>query len=99
MATYFISRHQRAKDWAKQQGIEVDRVQSHLNMEDIQPEDTVIGTLPIHLVAELCKRGAYYYHLILNLPEHLRGKELSVADMQEAGANLKQYTAEKISEK
>ncbi len=96
MTTYFITRHQGAKDWAKNQGIDVHKVLSHLNMEDIHPGDKVLGTLPIHLVAQLCERGATYFHLTLNLPEHLRGKELSAKEMQEAGAKLEQYNVEKI---
>lgn len=96
MTTYFISRHQGAKDWAKSQNIIVDRVQSHLEMNDIQIGDTVIGTLPINLVAELCVRGASYYHLTLNLSEQLRGKELTATDMQNAGAKIERFTAHKI---
>lgn len=96
MTTYFISRHQGAKDWAKSQNITVDIVQSHLEIGNIQSGDTVIGTLPINLVAELCQRGASYYHLTLNLSEDLRGKELTAADMVTAGAKIEQFTAEKI---
>lgn len=96
MTTYFISRHQGAKDWAQLQNIQVDMVQSHLDISSIQAGDCIIGTLPISLVAELCQRGAKYYHLTLNLPESLRGKELTAEDMQTAGARLEQFSAEKI---
>lgn len=96
MTTYFISRHQGAKDWAKQNNIEVDVVQSHLDIDGIYAGDSVIGTLPINLVAALCQRGASYYHLTLNLSEALRGKELTAADMQNAGAIIEQFSAEKI---
>lgn len=95
MTTYFISRHQGAKDWARLQNIEVDMVQSHLEMSDIQSGDVVVGTLPVNLVAELCERGARYYHLTLNLPEHLRGKELNAEDMQAAGAKVEQFFVER----
>ncbi len=96
MTTYFISRHTGAKDWISTQGIAIDKIQSHLDINDINAGDTVIGTLPIQLVAEVCQRGAKYFHLTLNLPEHLRGKDLSPADMDSAGAKLEQFTAEKI---
>lgn len=96
ITTYFISRHQGAKDWAKSQNIQVDIVQSHLDIQKIQTGDTVIGTLPINLVAELCLRGASYYHLSLNLTEQLRGKELTAEDMIKAGAKIEQFSAEKI---
>ncbi len=96
MTTYFISRHQGAKDWAQQQGIQVDQMLSHLELENIQPGDTVIGTLPVNLVAELNEKGARYLHLTLVLPEHFRGKELSAADMEAAGARLEEYRVELI---
>ncbi|MGY0399565.1 MAG: CRISPR-associated protein Csx16 [Ostreibacterium sp.] len=96
MTTYFISRHQRVKDWIASQDIHLDKIQVHLDIDDIQSGDTVIGTLPINLVATLCKLGAIYYHLTLALPKELRGKALSLDDMLAAGAKLEQFTAEKI---
>ncbi len=96
MTTYFISRHAGAKDWIATQGITIDKIQSHLDINDIDAGDTVIGTLPIQLVAEVCERGGRYLHLTLNLPEYLRGKDLTVADMQEAGAQLQQFKASKV---
>lgn len=94
--SYFISRHQGAKDWAKQNNIDVDNVQSHLDINTVQAGDIVIGTLPINLVAELCQRGASYYHLTLSLSKQLRGKELTAADMQNAGATIEQFIAHKV---
>lgn len=96
MSTYFISRHQGAKDWAQLQNITVDFLQTHLDIADIKSGDVVIGTLPINLVAQLVERGASYYHLTLNLTENLRGKELSASDMQKAGASLERYSAKRI---
>ncbi|MBS9781372.1 MAG: CRISPR-associated protein Csx16 [Gammaproteobacteria bacterium] len=97
MSTYFISRHIGAKEWIIAQGIPVDIIQSHLHIENVLSGDTVIGTLPIQLVAEVCQRGAKYLHLTLNLPEHLRGKDLSVDDMNAIGATLEQFTAQKVT--
>ncbi|MBS9781634.1 MAG: CRISPR-associated protein Csx16 [Gammaproteobacteria bacterium] len=96
MTTYFISRHSGAKEWIITQGIPVDIIQSHLHIESINKGDTVIGTLPIQLVAEVCQRGAKYLHLTLNLPEHLRGRDLSVDDMNAIGATLEEFTAQKV---
>lgn len=96
MTIYFISRHQGAQTWIAQQGIAIDRMQTHLDIDDIVAGDTVIGTLPIQLVAEVCVRGARYLHLTLTLPEHLRGKALTADDMDAAGAKLEQFIAEKV---
>lgn len=96
--TYFISRHTGAIEWAKQQGIQIDEQQSHFNIEDTQPDDTIIGTLPISLIAEVCQRGGTYLHLSLDLPADMRGKELSAEDMQRYGARLEAYSAQKIAQ-
>lgn len=86
--TYFVSRHAGAIAWAEGRGLHIDHWVRHLDLACIRPGDTVIGTLPIHLAAEVCQRGARYLHLSLNLPAHLRGQELSAADMDAAGATL-----------
>lgn len=91
MTTYFVTRHPGARDWAQRQGLPVDRVVAHLDPEDIQPGDHVLGSLPVHLAAEVCARGGHYHHLVLDLPPALRGKELSADDMDAVGARLSEY--------
>lgn len=82
MTTYFVSRHQGAKDWAQQQGIHIDALVDHIDPSQIQAGDIVIGTLPVHLAAEVQAQGGRYLHLTLNLSAEQRGKELSAADME-----------------
>ena len=96
MTTYFISRHAGAVDWAEAQGFHVDQRLAHFDVTVIQPNDRVIGTLPINLVADVNARGGYYFHLTLELPAEARGKELSAADMQRYGARLEAYAAQKL---
>ena len=91
MTTYFVTRHTGAKQWAIEQGIDVDILVDHLNIEDIQTDDTVLGSLPVNLVAELNAKGARYFHLILPLSEAFRGKEISAELMRELGAKLEEY--------
>ena len=97
MTTYFITRHLGAIAWATKQGICVDRQISHLDINDIQSGDTVIGSLPVNLAAEICQRGAAYTHMTLNVPEYWRGKELTVEQMIECGACLEGYELKKIN--
>lgn len=85
---YFVSRHFGAIDWARRQGLPVDRWVPHLRLEDVAPGDTVAGTLPVTLAAEVCRRGARYLHLSLDLPPHWRGRELSADELEQAGARL-----------
>lgn len=91
MTTYFISRHPGAIAWVEQQGIKIDRRITHLDIDLIQPGDTVIGSLPVNLAAQVCGKSAAYMHLSLSLPEHLRGRELNAAQMKECDVRLERY--------
>jgi CRISPR-associated protein Csx16 len=92
MTTYFVTRHPGALEWAQEEGVAVDRLVDHLDPDLIQLGDTVIGTLPVNLAAQVCERGGRYLHLSLDLPAGLRGRELSAADMRACGARLEEYT-------
>lgn len=96
MSTYLITRHQGAVHWVKSQGIVVDEIIQHLELSSLKSGDVLIGTLPINLVAELGKIGVRYFHLTLNIPESLRGKELTLDEMNEVNAYLQEYRAEKV---
>jgi CRISPR-associated protein Csx16 len=96
MATYFVSRHEGAKEWARRRGIEAELI-SHLVPAQIKSGDVVLGTLPIHLVAEINERGARYLHLELPLKADMRGVGLSADDMEKLGATLTEYEARRVS--
>ena len=89
--TIFVTRHAGAREWAERQGIIVDEMVEHLDPETINPGDLVIGTLPVHLVAEICRRGGRYKHLSMNIPPEHRGRELSADDMEKFGARLEEF--------
>ena len=91
MTAYFITRHPGAADWARQQGLAVDVVLEHFDTTAVRPGDTVIGTLPVNLAAEVCARGGRYLHLSIRLPVDKRGRELSAADLQALGARVEEY--------
>ncbi len=94
--TWFVSRHPGAAEWAKKQGITVDRIVDHLSVEEVKAGDTVIGTLPLNLAAQVCAKGARFLYLSLELPPNARGKELSASEMEEYGAKLEEFRVEKI---
>lgn len=98
MTTWFITRHPGARDWAETQGLHIDRHAIHLDTADVAPGDTVIGSLPVHLAAEVCQRGARYLNLSLDLPAHARGRELSADELQRYQARLEAFTILKESE-
>jgi CRISPR-associated protein Csx16 len=88
---YFVSRHPGAVEWAREQGIEVDHWLQHIEPESIQAGDIVIGSLPVHLAAQVCARGGRYFHLSLDLPEGWRGSELSAEELRACNARLCEY--------
>jgi CRISPR-associated protein Csx16 len=95
--TLFVTRHPGAVEWAARQGIAVDKTVAHLDPDEIRPGDVVIGTLPVHLAAEVCAHGARYLHLVLDLPGELRGRELSAEQLLRLGARLEEYSVERTS--
>ena len=95
MTTFFVSRHPGAIQWAAQEGFKVDQLVTHLDTSLIRPGDTVLGSLPVNMAAEICAQGARYFHLSLDLPAELRGKELTPEDMRQCGARLEEYDVRK----
>lgn len=62
--------------------------------------DTLAGVIPIQIVARLSKRGVRCMVLIIDtLPDTLRGKELSGAEMVASGAELIEYLARNVTRK
>lgn len=96
MTTYFISRHSGAIAWVESQGFHVDQQLAHFEVNVVNAGDSVLGTLPVNLIAEVNQRGGRYFHLTLELPAQLRGQELTAAMMQAHGARLEEYLAQKV---
>ena len=94
--TWFVCRHPGAIEWAKRQELAIDRWVVHLVPNEIVAPDTVIGTLPVNLAAAVCQRGARYVHLSLEVPAEWRGRELSVEELSEAAAQLKELHVAEI---
>lgn len=95
--TWFVSRHPGALAWARQSGIAFDRHVAHLDTAIVGSGDTVIGSLPVNLAAEVCARGAEYWNLSLRVAEHDRGRELSAEELQGYHAFVERYEVRKYS--
>lgn len=91
MTTFFVSRHPGAVAWVMRQGLHIDHVVAHLDPASVREGDTVLGTLPVPMAANVCARGARYLHLSINLTADLRGQELSADQLEELGATLCEY--------
>jgi CRISPR-associated protein Csx16 len=91
MTTYFVSRHAGAVEWASTQDLGIDVWLEHLDAASVIPGDIVAGTLPVHLAAAVCERGAIYLHLAIDMPGQLRGGELTAEQLEQMGARLEKY--------
>jgi len=98
VSVYFVSRHPGAVEWARRRGLQIDHLIAHLDPARVGPGDTVIGSLPVNLAAEVCRRGARYLHLSLRLPAELRGKELDAEQLEALGAQLEEYRVIAVSQ-
>ncbi len=86
MTTFFVSRHPGAIEWAKRQNLVIDHFMPHLDPLHVHSGDTVIGSLPVNLAAQVCEAGARYLHLSVALPADRRGQELWADDLERLGA-------------
>lgn len=93
MTTWLVTRHAGAVEWAREIGVELssEKPCTHLDVESVQAGDIVVGTLPVHLVAEINRRGARYLHLSMEIPADARGRELSAEELKCFGARLEEY--------
>ena len=96
MTTWFITRHAGAKAWVEEEGFKIDKMVNHFDPTVVQKDDKVLGSLPIHLAAEVCAKGAEYYHLSLDMERGTRGQELTATQMRACNARLEAYIIKKI---
>lgn len=93
---WFVSRHPGAMEWARAQGLVWHRAVTHIDPAEVAPGDDVYGLLPAHMAAAVCARGARYWHLATELPEALRGSELSAGELAAHGARFVQLRVQEV---
>ncbi|MBK6653975.1 CRISPR-associated protein Csx16 [Zoogloea sp.] len=96
MTVWFVSRHPGALAWAERSGIAFDHHVAHLDTATIAVGDTVIGSRPVNLAAEVCARGGEYWNLSLRLAAEDRRRELSADEMQSYDVTLKHCDVRKL---
>jgi CRISPR-associated protein Csx16 len=93
---YLVTRHSGAKKWIEKNGISIDKHLLHLDTSIICKGDIVVGTLPVHLAANVCEKEAQYVHLCLDIPKELRGVELTIEMMENINISLGRYDIKKV---
>lgn len=100
MTTYIITRHTASVQWIKKNlpnPQDETIVQPHLNPDIIQKKDTVIGVLPLHIIADIITKGANFYSLNIDCPPELRGRELDLQTLESLHPKLTKYSVAKES--
>ena len=96
MTIWFVSRHPGAVVWARQNGVAFDRRVAYLDTRRIGAGDTVIGSLPVNLAADVCARAAAYWNLSLRVAEQDRGRDLSAEELRAYNATMEHYEIRKL---
>lgn len=96
MSVIVVSRHPAVLDWMRRQGLRVDQHVAQLGDAIYSAGDCVVGPLPAHLAAEVCERGAEYWHIALDVPAGKRGAELSADDMGQCHARLVRFVVSRV---
>ncbi|MBB5015891.1 CRISPR-associated protein Csx16 [Rehaibacterium terrae] len=97
MNRWLVSRHPGAIAWLRSRGIQANEVR-HLDHEQVMPGDEVFGTLPLHVAAAVCSRGARVFCLTMDLPAELRGQELDLQTMERLNVRLEEFHIARLGE-
>ena len=86
-----VTRHEALIEYFSNMGIIFDKVITHATAEDVMNND-VYGVLPLHL-ASLANTVTT---VDMNLPAEMRGKELSLEDIEKYFTGMSTYKVKKI---
>ena len=87
-----ITRHEALVEFLQNQGLEFDMVVSHADAETVKGKD-VYGVLPLYLAA----LANTITSVDMNLPAEMRGKELSLEDVERYFVGFATYKVSKIA--
>lgn len=86
-----VTRHEALVEYFSNRGLTFDKVITHATAEDVMDND-VYGVLPLHL-ASLANTVTT---IDMNLPVEMRGKELSLTDIETYFTGMSTYQVKKI---
>ena len=96
MSVWFVSRHQGAIDWIKEQQIQIDCWTTHIDCKDVEPGDTVIGVMSLAMAANFCEKNVKCLVLTYDVPQALRGQELDAKTLADFGCKLVRYQVTRV---
>lgn len=88
---WLVSRHEATKKWLLNTSTHFDEVIDHLDINLIHDGDEVVGVLPINIAAEVCAKGARYFHVAIQVTKDQRGKELDDQELAQLDPKLIEY--------
>lgn len=86
-----VTRHEALIEYFSNMGITFDKVITHATVEDVTGND-IYGVLPLHL-ASLANTVTT---VDMDLPAEMRGKELSLSDIETYFTGMSTYQVKKI---
>lgn len=86
-----VTRHEALVEYFSNMGITFDKVITHATAEDVTGND-VYGVLPLRLASFTNTVTS----IDMNLPAEMRGKELSLTDIETYFTGMSTYKVEKI---
>lgn len=96
MTVWFVSRHPGAVEWLKGSGIKVDRIADHISPDEVVAGDIVYGVLPLHIISDICEKGARFFALDFNMNLAQRGRDLTKSELDSLKCKLQEYKVTKI---
>lgn len=91
MKTLFVSRHPSSIRWIRWQPVHIDEFHENCPIEAIASGDIVIETLPMHLAAAVCAKGARYIALTMDIPVKWRGRTLTDEELAACDVRLVEF--------
>ena len=86
--TIIVTRHPGAIEFIRDAGFEGEVIE-HFTPEMVEEGIMVVGVLPVHLIGEILEKGGRYVHVVMpQIPQEMRGQELTTEQMREYGATL-----------
>lgn len=86
-----VTRHEALVEYFEELGIKFDKVISHATEEDVRGND-VYGVLPLRLASFTNTVTS----IDMNIPAEMRGKELSLTDIETYFTGMSTYQVKKI---